>query len=145
MDPISLDMITQGHENGLISTAWQPTLTAASQGQISILRTPRSCNIHTPICGSFIPRVNWYLDPISFDVIAQEHENGLSSTVRQPTLTAASQGRISILWKPRTSTIYTPICGSLGPRVNWHMDPTSFDVIAQEHVNGLRSTVWQSA
>ena len=83
------------------------------------------------------------MDPTSFDVIAQEHENGLNSTVWQPTLTAASEGRISILWKPRACAIHAPICGSLGPRVNWYMDPTSFDVIAQEHENGLRSTLWQ--
>ena len=31
----------------------------------------------------------------------------------------------------------------LGSKVNWYMDRTSFDVIAQEHENGLRSTVWQ--
>ena len=52
--------------------------------RISILLKPRACTIHTRICGSLGPRVNWYLDPISLDVIAQEHENGLSSTVWQP-------------------------------------------------------------
>ena len=58
-------------------------------------------------------------------------------------LTAASQGRISILWKPRACTIRTPICGSLGSRVTCCMDPTSLDMIAQEHENGLSSTVWK--
>ena len=83
------------------------------------------------------------MDPISLDMITQEHENGLSSTVRQPTKTAASQERISILWKPRDWTIRTPINGSLGPRVICYMDPTYLDMIAQEHENGLSSTVWQ--
>ena len=83
------------------------------------------------------------MDPTSFDVIAQEHENGLSSTVWQPTYTGASQGRIYTLSKPRACTIHIPICGSLGPKVYWYMNPTSFDVIAQEHENGLSSNVWQ--
>ena len=33
-------------------------------------------------------------------------------------------------------TIYTPIYGSLGPRVNWYMDPTFFDDVAKEHEMG---------
>ena len=80
---------------------------------------------------------------ISRGMLVKEHENGLSSTVWQPTWTAASQGRISILWKHRACTIHAPICGSLGPRVTWYMDPTSLDMITQEHENGLSSTVWQ--
>ena len=44
-----------------------------------------ACTIHTPICGSFGPSFDWYIDPTFFDVIAQEQENGLSSTVWQPT------------------------------------------------------------
>ena len=85
------------------------------------------------------------MDPTSLDMIAQEQENGLSSTVWQPTLTAASKGRISILRKPRACSIRTPICGSLGPRVTCCMGPTSLDMIAQELENGLSSTVWQPA
>ena len=83
------------------------------------------------------------MDSISLDIIAQEPENGLSSTVCQPALTDAFQARISISWKPRVWTIHTPICGSLGPRVTCYMDPTSFYMITQEHENGLTSTVWQ--
>ena len=101
------------------------------------------CTIRTPICGSLGPRVTCYMDPTSLDMIAQEQEDGLSSTVWQPTLTAAFQGRISILWKPRACTIRTPIWGSLSPRVTCCMDPISLDMIAQEHENGLSSTVWQ--
>ena len=83
------------------------------------------------------------MEPISSDMIAQEQENGSSSTVWQPTYTAASQGWISILWKPRASSIRTPICGPLGPRVICYMEPSSLDMITQEHENELNSTVWQ--
>ena len=44
-----------------------------------------ACIIHTPIGGSFGRSFNWYIDPTFLDVIVQEQENGLSSTVWQPT------------------------------------------------------------
>ena len=53
----------------------------------------------------------WCIDPTSMDMLVQEHGNGLNTIVWQPTYTAASQGRISILRKPRVCTILTTICG----------------------------------
>ena len=73
------------------------------------------------------------MEPISLDMIAQRHENGLSLTVWQPTKTAASQGGILILWTPRDWTIRASICGTLGPRVTCYMDLISFDMMAQVH------------
>ena len=78
MNPVSMGMLVQEHENGLRSTVWQPTQTAASQMRISILWKLRVCTISTPIYGSLDPSATWYIDPISVDMLVQEHEGGLS-------------------------------------------------------------------
>ena len=69
----------------------------------------------------------------------QKHSNGSSRTLWQPNLTAASQGRISILLRPMVCTIRTATCGSLGPRVTWYTDPTSLDMIVHVDEKGLTS------
>ena len=58
-------------------------------------------------------------------------------------MTAASQVRISFLWKPEACTNRTPICGSSGPRVAWYLDHTPMNFFVQADENGLSLSVWQ--
>ena len=74
-------------------------------------------------------RATWYMDHASHDKLVYIYENAQSSSDYHTTLSAASTGLISILWKHMVRTTGILNIGPIAQRATWYMDHAFHDTL----------------